>query len=149
MAQTEVGTVESDRPRIAFDIHGTVVKGDLIDTDALDIVEELVDRHLMIIFTGKSDIPDSVWNVVKAGECRKPLEENPLSEGREWKLSRNRVWKFDILIDSDRETLHQIDVPIGLHVEDVEGWRGVRNFLNEYNSETAEGVYDMREYANE
>lgn len=147
MAEATTAKMKMDRPRIALDIHGTVVRNGKVSETALDILEDLRDDYMIVIFTGETDIPEEVWNVLKTGECRKPAIEDYFTENREWKMNKNRVWKFDAIIDSDIQTLKNIDIPVGMYFQSEADWEGVRTFLEEASSRDVEpGLYVMEHF---
>lgn len=132
------------RPRIGIDVDDTLVFGDEVSEVAMETVKDLMDHYTVIIFTGRTDIPDEVWDVIGVGECRKPMIEDYYTGGREWKIDKHRAWKFDVIIDDDPAVLKIVDVPVRLMISDESDWESLREFLLGNGSKTVEQMRNQK-----
>lgn len=120
--------VSKFRPRVAVDVDDTILFDGKVSDLAKSVIEELNDHYMVVLFTGRTDIPDEVWELTEIGESRKPAETR-FTGGREWKIHKYEAWDFWCWIDDDSHVLKIVDSPVRLLVSDEEDWKGIRQAL--------------------
>jgi len=116
-------------PRIAVDIDGTILFDGELSDKAVRVMEKLQEYYHVILFTGRQDIPEEVWEITRCGESRKPVIDDYYTSGRRWKIEKYGTWKFWAIVENDPSVLKIVDVPVKIMISDESDWDGVEEVL--------------------